>query len=93
MIRKHYVSAAVLASLLLAGCAIWEDDQEIALSEVPPAVMDAAQGAVEGIQIKEAEVEQEAGQTVYEFEGKANGVEYEIEVSADAKVLEVEKDD
>lgn len=93
MIRKYYVYGVVLGSLLLAGCAIWEDDQEIALSEVPPAVMDAARGAVEGLQIKEAEVEQEKGQTVYEFEGEANGKEYEIEVSADGKVLEVNEDD
>lgn len=31
-------------------------------------------------------------ETVYEFEGVAGGVEYEIEVTADGRVLEVESD-
>ena len=89
---KNHNRWAITGSLVLAAsiaCA----DEEIDLSEVPTAAMEAAMAAVEGIRITEAEVEVEDGQTVYELEGKANGVEYEIEVSADGKVLEVEEDD
>ena len=93
MHRQLLLAGAMLGSLILAGCAIWDSDEEIAVSQVPTAVMDAAKRAVEGLQIKEAEVEQEGGQTVYELEGKADGVEYEIEVSAAGELLEVKKDD
>jgi len=92
MKTNYHLRWAVIGSFLLVGSTAWAD-KEIPLSEVPDAVMQAAMAAVEGIKIKEAEVEEEDGQTVYELEGKANGVEYEIEVSADGKVLEVEEDD
>ena len=92
MKTNHKLHWAVIGSFLLVGTSAWAD-KEIPLSEVPDIVMQAAMGAVEGIKFKEAEVEEEDGQTVYELEGKANGVEYEVEVSADGKVLEVEEDD
>lgn len=69
-----------------------EDEEEVSLDDVPEAVKAAAKGAVEGIALTEAEVEEEDGQTVYTLEGKANGKEYAIEVTADGKVLEVEEE-
>jgi len=59
---------------------------------VPEPALTAAQGAVEGITLTEAEMETEDGQTVYVLEGEAAGKEYEIEVTADGKVLEVEEE-
>jgi hypothetical protein len=77
------------------GCAtldeMFEKEKEVPLSEVPADALKAAQGAVEGINITEAEMEKEDGQTVYVFEGDANGKKYEIEVTAEGKVLEVEE--
>ena len=88
---------AAVAVVAVAGCASFDDlldrDSPIALSEVPAAVRNAAENAVEGIVLTEAEVEEEDGQTVYEIEGKANGKEYEIEVTAEGKVLEIEEED
>jgi hypothetical protein len=78
------------------GTAAFMDDEgeaEVALDQVPEAVMKAARAAVPGIVIEEAEREVENGVLVYELEGTANGKEYEIEVSADGKVLEIEEDD
>ena len=76
------------------GCAtlddLFEQEKEVPLSEVPPEALKAAQGAVDGVTITEAEMEKEDGQTVYVFEGEANGKEYEIEVTPEGKVLEVE---
>jgi hypothetical protein len=87
----------VLAVIFIAGCEAienaFEDEKEIPLSEVPQEVLTAAELAVEGITLTEAEVEEEDGQMVYELEGVANGMEYEIEVTADGKVLEVEQED
>ena len=91
----YFVIALVLTCIL--GCASTqsdlEDDKEIPLSQVPKEALAAAQRAVRGISLTEAEVEEEDGCTVYELEGTANGIEYEIEVTADGKVLEVERED
>ncbi len=78
------------------GCAtldeLFENEKEIPLSEVPAAAVAAAQGAVDGIELTEAEVEKEDGKTVYDIEGTANGKEYTIEVTAEGDVLEVEEE-
>ena len=77
------------------GCAclddMFEKEKEVPLSEVPAEALKAAQGAVEGITITEAEMEKEDGKTGYVFEGQANGKEYEIEVTPEGKVLETEE--
>ncbi len=84
--------ALLPVTLLTTSCALLEDEQEIPLSEVPPAVLAAAQQAVPGIVIEEAELEKEDGQTVYELSGSADGREYEIEISGTGEILEVEED-
>ncbi len=93
MNSNYHIQRAVIGSLLLSACIVWADEEHIPLADVPASVMEAAVAAVEGIKITEAEVEVEDGNKVYELEGKANGVEYEIEVSEDGTVLEVEEDD
>ena len=69
-----------------------EEGKDIPVSQVPKAAMDAAQDAAKGVNLTEAEVEEENGRTVYSLEGKADGKEYEIEVTADGKVLEVKQE-
>ncbi len=74
--------------------AMGEDSEtEIPLSEVPQKAIEAAQKAVDGIELVEAEVEEENGVLVYDLVGKAGGIEYEIEVTSEGKVLEVEQED
>ncbi|MHC4704743.1 MAG: PepSY domain-containing protein [Planctomycetota bacterium] len=91
---RYFVIGLVLICGL--GCAtldeLFENEKEIPLSEVPAAAMKAAQGAVEGIELTEAEVEKEDGRMVYDIEGTANGKEYTIEVTAEGEVLEVEEE-
>jgi len=70
-----------------------EDEEEIPLSEVPQVVKDAAAAAVPGIVLEEASRETEDERVIYELEGEANGTEYEIEVTEDGEVLEVEEDE
>jgi len=82
-----------LALVCLVGCecmeSMFEKEKEIPLSDVPQAALTAAEGAVEGITLTEAETKEEDGQTVYIVEGEAAGKVYEIEVTADGKVLDV----
>jgi len=85
-----------LALVCLVGCesleSVFEKEKEVPLSQVPQAAIAAAEGAVEGITLTEAEMEKEDGQTVYDIEGTANGKEYTIEVTAEGKVLGVEEE-
>ena len=85
-----------LALICLVGCesfeSLFENEKEIPLAEVPQPAIAAAEGAVEGITLTEAETEEEDGQTVYILEGDAAGKTYEIEVTADGEVLEVEEE-
>jgi hypothetical protein len=87
----------VLGLVLICGlgCAcldeLFEKEKEVPLSDVPQEALKAAQGAIDGITITEAEMEKEDGQTIYVFEGESNGKEYEIEVTPEGKVLETEE--
>ena len=75
---------------LLAG----KKEERIPLDEVPENVIAAAENAVEGITLTEAEIEKvKKNIVIYELEGVADGVKYEIEVTSEGKVIEVEKDD
>lgn len=86
--------------LLAIGC---ETNQEAArgdtaevvvpLEKVPAKVRQAGEQAVPGIVFTRVERELEGGVWVYDLEGTANGVAYEVEVTADGKVLEIEKGD
>jgi len=88
---------SIAAALVLSGCSTKngavETEKEVALSEVPEAVLTAAKGAVEGFVPIEAEIEEEDGKMWYELEGTADGKTYEIEVTKEGKVLEVEQED
>ena len=94
---KSLTFVIVMVLICTLGCnsleSMFEDEKEIPLSKVPEAAIEAGQQAVENITLTEAEVEEEDGQIVYILEGIADGIEYEIEVTADGKVLEVEQED
>lgn len=90
--RLSLVSFSLLlipASLLVTGCSsLPPEERDIAVSRVPAEVLEAARQAVPGFEATEAEIEY-----VYELDGEANGREYEIEVSADGEVKEIEEKD
>ena len=68
-------------------------EKEIPLNEVPDAVLKAAQKAVPGIELTKAEVEKTHKGVVYEIEGTLDCKEYEIELSSDGKILEIEEEE
>jgi len=70
-----------------------EGEEEIPLDEVPDHVKLAAEEAVPGIVLEEAERETEDGVVIYDLDGEADGVEYEVEVNEDGEILDVEQDD
>ena len=70
-----------------------DEDEEVALSDVPASVIEAANKAVPGGKIEEVEMEEEDGKVSYEVEKVVDGVEYDIKVTADGVVKEVEEED
>ena len=90
---KTYYLIVLIAALGLTGCMTTQDEETtVPISEVPAPVLEAAREAVKDIELTEAEMEEEDGQLVYEIDGRANGKDYSIEVTADGNVLEVEED-
>ena len=86
----------LLAALILSGAGILPSTQarekDIPLSKVPKVVLEAAQKAVPGIKLTEAEIQKTDKGTVYEVEGMADGKKYEINIAEDGKVLSVKED-
>jgi hypothetical protein len=83
----------VLMLMLNLSLVYGETEEEIPLSEVPAKILEAAEKAVPGIEFTEAEIEKTDDGVIYELEGILNEERYEIEISAEGKVLEVELED
>ena len=92
LIHGAMVAFALVLAFGTPG-AVADSEEEVPLSEVPQVVLDAAQQAVPGITLTEAELERTENGPVYEIEGEVDGQEYEIEVTAAGEVLEVERGD
>ncbi|MBI3832228.1 MAG: sigma-70 family RNA polymerase sigma factor [Planctomycetes bacterium] len=60
---------------------------------LPPEIKAAAEAALKGFKIAKVEKETKGGKTIYDIEGTADGKRYELEVSAEGKVLEVKEAD
>jgi hypothetical protein len=88
----------VVCVLLIGGVTLWaavrngDSEQRILLSNTPANVIEAANNAVPGGEITEVEMEVEDGETVYEVEKVVDGVEYDIDVTPEGVVKEVEKE-
>jgi len=67
-------------------------EEKVPLDQLPKAVKEAAEKAVKGIVLTEAEKETKGDKVTYEVEGKANGKEWEIAITPEGKVLEIEED-
>ncbi len=100
MLRSRlYIIILIFALLIGGGIALWaavnggDDDEKVPVSAVPEIVLEAANNAVAGGEITEVEREDEDGEVIYEVEKVVDGTEYEIEVTADGVVKEVEKEE
>jgi len=90
---RLFVVTAFASLVVLAGPAIQARETEIPLDEVPDAVVRAAMEAVPGIELVSAEIEEENGETLYELEGMLDGERYEIEITPEGEVIEIETGD
>jgi RNA polymerase sigma-70 factor (ECF subfamily) len=74
-----------------AGRALKKD--EILLTDVPPELLAAAGRSLPGFTLLEAERKMEGGKLIYELKGRSAAGVYEITLTPDGRVLEVERDD
>lgn len=84
------IVATTLALHPVAGLARAVD---IRLKDVPESVLEAARKAVPGIRLTEAEVNRTKAGTVYEIEGRVGDIEYELLITDEGKVIDIEQDD
>ncbi len=98
MSRSRLSLIIVVCVLLIGGVTIWAavrnggSEENILLSDTPANVIEAANNAVPGGEITEVEMEVEDGETIYEVEKVVDGVEYDIDVTPEGIVKEVEKE-
>jgi len=86
------IGAARGFALPLFAQDVGTDETDIDLSEVPPAVMEAARNAVD-VEITYARTEREPGGLTYEVGGRtADGLNVEVDLLEDATVEEVERE-
>ena len=91
--KRLVVAMIGLALGIFTGLQFFGDDEhEVALEDVPAHVLEAALEAVSGVEITEAETEDDGG-FHYDLTGHVDGREVEIEISEDGEVLEVEWED
>ncbi len=100
MKRKHLILIGLLALIGLAlgvGAVatqrLADNEIEVSLDAVPPAVKATILAQAQGNPIQEIEMETENGRTVYEAEVIIGGRKVEIEVAADGTLLGEEADD
>ena len=99
--KKFGVAVGLVLLGLLVLPAAWageekgkekEEEEKIALEDVPAVVLKAVEDAVKGIALCEVEKKTKGAQVVYEFTGMVDEQMVELKVSADGKVLEVKKE-
>jgi hypothetical protein len=84
------VTAALFSLVVLTSCSEEEAEVEIPVPAVPPKVLSAAEKALPGVEITEAEIERHEDDVVYELEGNLDGKKVEIEIHPDGTIKEVE---
>lgn len=82
-------SALALASLP----ALAQEEKPMAMDEAPAAALDAAKQHAGGMEFTNVQVDMDEGVETHEFSGKGqDGKMLEVDVTADGKVLEIERE-
>lgn len=84
----------LFASGASAGVFGWfgDDDQKIAVKDLPPAVTQAIQRVFPQGEMKRAEKEEEGKKTIYEVKVESDETLYSIETTANGTLLKVERE-
>jgi hypothetical protein len=96
---------AAVATALLTSCATKpvpvapgyvndsdDFDNDIPKNEVPANVLAAAKAEIPGFILEEANLQQRGATRLFELQGRANDRPYELDITADGRVLHIERD-
>ena len=96
---------AAASAALLASCATQprpvapgyaddgdDADNDIPKNEVPVNVLAAAKAQIPGFVLEEANLQQRGATRLFELQGRANDRPYELDITADGRVLHIERD-
>ena len=67
-------------------------DNDIPKNEVPANVLAAAKAQIPGFVLEEANLQQRGATRLFELQGRANDRPYELDITADGRVLHIERD-
>jgi len=91
------IAQLILPTLIAFGCSSAEAQKRpkaaIEISRLPAPVVSAANSAVKDIQITKAKQRHKRDQVIYRVDGLAQGKEYELKITADGRILDLEHED
>jgi hypothetical protein len=86
-----FVAAAAFGSLIVFS-SLARADGKVDLDKVPAKIMSAIKGRFPDPQIKSVEKEDENGKVMYDVELSQKGRKYEMDITDDGTIVEVEKE-
>lgn len=99
---KQVIPAAILIGLLtISGCSLQAPKHQgepksastkIPLTAVPNAVLASVDSQVPGIYLHTAHLVRKGTREIYELEGLSQSADYEISVTADGHILDIDRD-
>lgn len=106
MSQKHTIKQTIPAAILIGlsamgGCGVTAPKQQgsakpasvkIPLTAVPDAVLASVDAHVPGIYLHTAHLNHKGTKEIYELEGLAHSADYEISVTPDGHILEIDRD-
>ena len=90
--RKLIGSVMMALSLVLVAAATRADEEKTPLDKVPAPALEAVKKRFPGAEMKGASKETEAGKTVYEVTLKDKGLQVEVTVTPEGKLVTIERE-
>ena len=94
VIKRLLVTAAVLALWMSAAGgtpSAGAAEEKVPVDKLPKAVVDAVKARFPGAELKAGGKEEDEGKTVFEVSLKHKGSQYDVSVTPEGKIIEVEK--
>jgi uncharacterized membrane protein YkoI len=91
MVSLFAVAFTVAAFLMINASAL--ADEKVNVKDLPKAVLEAIEKRLPGAELLSAKKEKDDGRLQYEVKVRHKGQKYEVEVTPEGKILEVERED
>jgi uncharacterized membrane protein YkoI len=90
---QRFITAAGMAALILSfwTSSAGAEEEKVPVDQLPKAVVDAVKAKFPGAELQGAEKEDADGKTIYEVSLKHKGSKYDISLTPEGKIVEIEK--